>query len=343
MPDPQDLAQDVVLSLDDVQALALRVLTHHGLSDAHAQAIANVVTQGQRDECHSHGVYRLLVCVRSLRVGKVDPRAAPTLRRRSSSIVSVDAHRGFSLLAFETGLPVLVEMARRHGIAAMTINRCYHFSALWPEVEAIAAHGLAGLAMNPSHSWVAPEGGAKPVFGTNPLAFAWPRPGGLPFVFDFATSAIARGDIELHAKADKPIPPHWAIDANGEPTTDPKAALQGAMRTFGGHKGSALAAMVELLGGALIGDMTSLESMAFDDGVGATPCHGELVVAFDPKVFLGDDLDAGLARGERMLDAIVAQGARLPSQRRFDARARSVANGVRIPVRLHDEILALLD
>ncbi|KVE37610.1 Ldh family oxidoreductase [Burkholderia sp. BDU5] len=343
MPDPQDLAQDVVLSLDDVQALALRVLTHHGLSDEHAQAIANVVTQGQRDECHSHGVYRLLVCVRSLRVGKVDPRAVPTLRRRSSSIVSVDAHRGFSLLAFETGLPVLVEMARRHGIAAMTINRCYHFSALWPEVEAIAAHGLAGLAMNPSHSWVAPEGGAKPVFGTNPLAFAWPRPGGLPFVFDFATSAIARGDIELHAKADKPIPPHWAIDANGEPTTDPKAALQGAMRTFGGHKGSALAAMVELLGGALIGDMTSLESMAFDDGVGATPCHGELVVAFDPKVFLGDDFDAGLARGERMLDAIVAQGARLPSQRRFDARARSVANGVRIPVRLHDEILALLD
>ncbi|KVD68902.1 oxidoreductase [Burkholderia sp. ABCPW 14] len=343
MPDPQALAQDVVLSLDDVHALALRVLTHHGLSDAHAQAIANVVTQGQRDECHSHGVYRLLVCVRSLRVGKVDPRAAPTLRRRSSSIVSVDAHRGFSLLAFETGLPVLVEMARRHGIAAMTINRCYHFSALWPEVEAIAAHGLAGLAMNPSHSWVAPEGGAKPVFGTNPFAFAWPRPGGLPFVFDFATSAIARGDIELHAKADKPIPPHWAIDANGEPTTDPKAALQGAMRTFGGHKGSALAAMVELLGGALIGDMTSLESMAFDDGVGATPCHGELVVAFDPKVFLGDDLDAGLARGERMLDAIVAQGARLPSQRRFDARARSVANGVRIPARLHDEILALLD
>ncbi|AOJ08208.1 Ldh family oxidoreductase [Burkholderia mayonis] len=343
MPDPQDLAQDVVLSLDDVHALALRVLTHHGLSDAHAQAIANVVTQGQRDECHSHGVYRLLVCVRSLCLGKVDPQAVPTLRRRSSSIVSVDAHRGFSLLAFETGLPVLVEMARRHGIAAMTINRCYHFSALWPEVEAIAAHGLAGLAMNPSHSWVAPEGGAKPVFGTNPLAFAWPRPGGLPFVFDFATSAIARGDIELHAKADKPIPPHWAIDANGEPTTDPKAALQGAMRTFGGHKGSALAAMVELLGGALIGDMTSLESMAFDDGVGATPCHGELVVAFDPKVFLGDDLDAGLARGERMLDAIVAQGARLPSQRRFDARARSVANGVRIPVRLHDEILALLD
>lgn len=115
------------------------------------------------------------------------------------------------------------------------------------------------------------------------------------------------------------------------------------MRTFGGHKGSALAAMVELLGGALIGDMTSQESMDFDEGVGATPCHGELVIAFDPKVFLGDDLDAGLARGERMFGSIVAQGARLPSQRRFDARARSIANGVRIPKALYDEILTMLD
>lgn len=234
-------------------------------------------------------------------------------------------------------------MTKQHGIAAMVINRCYHFSALWPEVEAIAAEGLVGIAMNPSHSWVAPEGGKEPVFGTNPIAFAWPRPGGMPFVFDFATSAIARGDIELHAKQGKPIPPEWAIDAQGRPTTDPQAALQGAMRTFGGHKGSALAAMVELLGGALIGDLTSRESMDFDEGVGATPCHGELVIAFDPKVFLGDDLDAGLARGERMFDSIVAQGARLPSQRRFDARARSIANGVRIPRALYDEIVALLD
>lgn len=101
--------------------------------------------------------------------------------------------------------------------------------------------------------------------------------------------------------------------------------------------------MVELLGGALIGDLTSQESLAFDGGVGATPCHGELVVAFDPKVFLGDDLDAGLARGERLFDAITAQGARLPSQRRFDARARSIAHGVRIPRALYDEILALVE
>ena len=336
------MSEHVTLSLDQVHALSLQVLTRHGLSEAHAQAIAEVVTQGQRDECHSHGVYRLLGCVRSVREGKVDPQAEPSVRHISAGVLEVDAHYGYSLLSFKTGLPLLAEKARSQGIAAMVIKRCFHFSALWPEVEAVAATGLVGLAMNPSHSWVAPAGGKQPVFGTNPLAFAWPRPGGQPFVFDFATSAIARGDIELHARQGKPIPEHWAIDAQGQPTTDAKAALQGAMQTFGGHKGSALAAMIELLAGALIGDLTSAESMAFDEGVGAAPCHGELILAFDPKVFLGADYEQGLARAEGLFQAITGQGARLPSQRRFQARERSERHGVQIPQALYRDIQALL-
>jgi LDH2 family malate/lactate/ureidoglycolate dehydrogenase len=279
--------------------------------------------------------------VRSVRSGKVDPRAEPTLRDVSPGVLAVDAHYGFSLLAFETGLPRLAEKARTQGIAAMAINRCFHFSALWPEVEAIAAQGLVGLAMNPSHSWVAPAGGTRGVFGTNPIAFAWPRAQGHPFVFDFATSAIARGDIELHAREGKPIPPHWAIDRDGQPTTDARAALEGAMQTFGGHKGSALAAMVELLAGALIGDLTSMESQAFDEGAGASPCHGELVIAIDPQRFLGSDYAAGQARAERLFDAIVDQGARLPSQRRFEARERSERYGVRVPRALYDDVMGL--
>ncbi|MDD1020097.1 Ldh family oxidoreductase [Pseudomonas sp. TNT2022 ID1048] len=336
------MSEYITLSLDEVRSLSFQVLSRHGLSDAHSRAIAEVITQGQRDECHSHGVYRLLGCVRSVREGKIDPRAEPSLRHVSPGVLEVDAHYGYSLLGFHTGLPVLAEKARSQGVAAMVIKRCFHFSALWPEVEAIAATGLVGLAMNPSHSWVAPAGGRHPVFGTNPLAFAWPRPGGDPFVFDFATSAIARGDIELHARQGKPIPSHWAIDADGEPTTDAQAALRGAMQTFGGHKGSALAAMIELLAGALIGDLTSVESMAFDEGVGATPCHGELVLAFDPQVFLGQGYQAGLERAEALFAGIARDGARLPSQRRFEARARSLEHGVQIPRELLEEIRRLL-
>ncbi|WP_271410332.1 Ldh family oxidoreductase [Pseudomonas sp. Q1-7] len=330
------------LGLDQVHALAMRALTHNGMGEDHARAIAETITQGQRDECHSHGLYRVLVCVHSLRSGKVDPLAQPTLSQPAPAIVSVDAHQAYSLLAFQKGLPKLVEQARELGVAALVIRNCFHFSALWPEVEAIAAQGLVGIAMTPSHAWVAPEGGRKGVFGTNPLAFAWPRQGRLPFVFDFATSAIARGDIELHARQGKPIPLGWGLDADGLPTTDARAVLEGAMQTFGGHKGSALAAMIELLAGALIGDLTSAESLAFDAGAGATPRHGELLLAFDPARFLGDAWEEGQRRAEKMFAAITDQGARLPSERRFTARQRSEREGVWVERALLDDIQRLM-
>jgi LDH2 family malate/lactate/ureidoglycolate dehydrogenase len=336
------MSEEVTLPLDEVRRISIDVLKAGGLSDDHAHAIAGVVYAGQRDECHSHGMYRLLGCVRSVKEGKVNPNSVPDVVDHAPAVVRVDAHFGFSPLAFERGKPLLVEKARRTGLAAMAINNCYHFSALWPEVEAISADGLVALAMTPSHSWVAPAGGTKPVFGTNPIAFAWPRPNGSPFVFDFATSAIARGEIELHRRAGKPIPTGWAVDRAGNPTNDPAAALAGAMLTFGGHKGSALSAMIELMAGPLIGDMTSAESMAFDEGVGAAPCHGELILAFDPKVFLGADVAQHVARAETMFESIVGQGARLPSQRRCEARERSMVHGVRIPKALYDDLQALL-
>jgi delta1-piperideine-2-carboxylate reductase len=244
--------------------------------------------------------------------------------------------------AFERGLPLLVKAARTHGLAALAINRCFHFSALWPEVEAITAHGLAALAMTPSHAWVAPSGGRSPVFGTNPIAFGWPRPGPYPFVFDLATSAIARGDLELHRRAGTPLPAGAGVDAQGRPSTDPQAVVQGAMLAFGGHKGSALSAMVELMAGALIGDWGSRESLDFDAGAGATPCHGELILAFDPSRMSGGDPAAHQAQAEHLFAAITGQGARLPSQRRFEARERSLREGVRVPRPLYEEVCALV-
>ncbi len=334
--------QDVILSLEEVEDLAFRVLTANGMAADHARAIARVITAGQRDECQSHGIYRLLVCVRSLREGRVVGDAKPVVTDVSPALVRVDAGFGFSQLAFDMGSKVLIEKAKNVGIAAMAIRNCFHFSALWGEVEALAAAGLAALAMTPSHSWVAPAGGSKPLFGTNPLAFAWPRPGPFPYVFDFATSEIARGDIELHRRTGKAIPLGWAIDETGAATTDPEAAMRGAMLAFGGHKGSALSTMVEVLGGALIGDLTSVESQRFDGGVGATPCHGELVMAFDPTIFAGADAAAGEKMAEALFGAIVAQGARLPSARRFEARSRSLAHGVKVPAALYEDIQRLI-
>ncbi|WP_266065101.1 Ldh family oxidoreductase [Brucella intermedia] len=331
----------VTISIDEATKLSLDILRSTGLSEPQCEAVTNVIIQAQQDECHSHGLYRLLGCVHSVRTGRVNKMATPKVMDLAPSIVRVDADHGFSSYAYHCGIELTLEKARVQGIAALAINHCYHFSALWPEIEPLARRGFAALALTPSHNWVAPAGGTAPVFGTNPVAFAWPRPGNNPFVFDFATSATARGEIELHMRAGTEIGPGLAIDAAGRPTTDPVEALKGAMLTFGGHKGSALSAMVELLGGVLIGDMLSLESKAFDAGIGAAPLHGELIVVFDPEAFLGSALLNNLQKAEMLFDAIVGQGARLPSQRRFEARRNSQENGLRIPQELYRDLIML--
>ena len=188
----------------------------------------------------------------------------------------------------------------------------------------------------------APAGGSRPLLGTNPLAFGWPRPNGQPpFIFDFATSAIARGDIELHHRENKPIPEGWGIDRLGQHSQNPADVLDGALLTFGGHKGSALSIMIELIAGPLIGDLTSAESLAYDDGAGASPYHGELILAMDPERFLGSSIEDYMARAENLFSSIIAQGARLPSQRRYTARQRTQKEGISIPESLYQELSRL--
>lgn len=330
------------LALQETKSLSLSVLDRAGYGSAHAQSIAAMLYTCQLDDCQSHGLFRLLMCAQTMQAGKIDGHVAPVIETGDNAIVRADARGGMSLLAFEQALPSLIEKTRKNGIAALAVNNCFHFSALWPEVEALSSQGLAAMAMVPSHSWVAPAGGTRGSLGTNPLAFSWPRRGRDPFTFDFATSGFARGEIELYKRAGKPLPEGVAIDKAGNPTTDPQAALDGAMLTFGGYKGSALSIMIELLAGPLIDDLTSLESMEFAAGTGGAPYHGEILLAFDPAHFSGGRVAENDARAERLFADIVDQGARLPSQRRFAARARNLARGyVEIPQALYEDLQAM--
>lgn len=338
------MSETVKLTVDEIQDLSLTILTKSGFGQDHAKTIADLLTTCQVDDCQSHGLFRLFMCAQTMRTGKVDGHATPIVAPTDDAVVRVDAQGGMSLLAFDLALPLLIEKSRSYGIAAMAINRCFHFSALWPEVERLSAAGLAAMAMVPSHAWVAPAGGTRGSLGTNPLAFSWPRQGKDPFTFDFATSAFARGEIELYRRAGKPLPDGIAIDKNGNPTTDPNAAMEGAMLTFGSYKGSALSIMIELLAGPLIDDLTSLESLEFDGGTAGAPYHGEIILAFDPARFSGGQVAENNARAERLFSDITDQGARLPSQRRFAARAHNTARGyVEIAKSLHDDLLALKD
>ncbi|KQM23890.1 oxidoreductase [Sphingomonas sp. Leaf11] len=328
----------VHMTLDAVRAYARATLTRVGLAPAHVAAVAETIVAGERDGCGAHGLYRLLVAAHSVACRVVVPDAVPVLERRAGGVVRVDGRGGFAQLAFDTGRDALVDAARANGIAALAITNVVHFAALWPEVEALVDRGLVALAVTANHAWVAPAGGTQPVFGTNPIAFGWPRAGGVPFVFDFATSAVARGEIELHRRAGTAVPADWGHAPDGSDTTDPAAVLAGAMRTFGGHKGSALALMVELLAGPLIGDLTSAESIAWDAGRKGSPLGGELVIALDPAGFLGDAAAEQMARAERVFAAIEGQGARVSGARRHALRPVSERDGVWVSRALLDDI-----
>ncbi|CBG91524.1 Ldh family oxidoreductase [Citrobacter rodentium] len=334
--------ETVTLALSEAYALSRELLCRNGFSAEHADAIARNVTAGERDGCASHGLWRLLGIVDTLRKGKVSADARPAITDQAPAIVKADAGGAFSMLACEQALPLLICKAKTCGIAALAINRCVHFSALFADIEPLTDAGLVGYACTPGHAWVAPAGGTRPLFGTNPIAFGWPRKGKPPYLFDMATSAAARGEIQLHLRAGKPIPEGWGIDSEGQPSTDPQAVLDGAMLPFGGYKGSAFAAMVELLAGPLIGDMTSAESLARDEGAGGLPYGGELILALDPARFLGEEADRHLDRAETLFASMQAQGARLPGERRFQAREKSQNAGVTIDRKLFDDISALM-
>jgi len=336
------MSDKTTLSLAEVHELSKAILIDNGFSKDHATSITEVMAACQRDDCHSHGLFRLLMCTQSMKFGRISGSAKPTIVDAAPSVVKANANGAISLLALDAALPLLIEKAKKNGIAALAINRCFHFSALWPEVEKLSAVGLAGLAMVPSHAWVAPAGGKRGTLGTNPIAFSWPRLGKHPFTFDFATSQFARGEIELYRRAGKPLPEGVAIDKEGNPTTDANAAMDGAMLTFGDYKGSALSIMIELLAGPLIDDLTSKESMEAANGQPEAPYHGEIIIAFDPNLLSGGNAVTNNDRAERLFADIIEQGARLPSQRRYQARERNLArDAVEIPTSLYNDLLKL--
>ncbi len=326
----------VKLTLQEVHEIATENLLRSGASADQARAVADIVTAAERDECKSHGLFRIPGFCASLKSGKVTGDAVPVVKELAPAVVHVDADNGFAPLALEVGSVPLIEKTRAQGIAALAVTNSYHFSALWPEVERLTNEGLVAFAFVSAKSFVAPAGGTKPLFGTNPMAFGWPRSILPAVIFDQASSASARGEIQIHERDGQSIPDGWAIDESGNPTNNPTQALAGAQLPFGGYKGSAIAMMVELLAGALIGDVFSYEASKNDLPDGGPSSGGEFMIAIDPAR-CGNS--GSLAHAESLFEQILLQeGTRLPSERRYRARQHTAEAGVEIVPSLYAEL-----
>lgn len=319
----------VRVPLAQLQERLQQIFQRHGCSDAVAAVLAANCASAQRDGAHSHGVFRIPGYVSTLASGWVDGAAVPEVTDVAPGFVRVDARGGFAQPALAAARTLLVEKVRQAGIAVLAIHNSHHFAALWPDVEPFAEEGLVALSVVNSMTCVVPHGARKPLFGTNPIAFAAPCQGLAPIVFDMATSAMAHGDLQIAARQGEQLPPGVGVDAEGEPTTDPKAILEGgALLPFGGHKGSALSMMVELLAAALTGGHFSWEFDWSQHPGAKTPWTGQLIIVIDPsKAEGGRFAERSRALVEQMHTAGLS---RLPGERRFRERAVSQREGVAV-------------
>ena len=247
----------------------------------------------------------------------------------ASGFVRVDAANGFAQPALAAARALLVEKARSAGIAVLAIRNSHHFAALWPDVEPFAYEGLVALSVVNSMTCVVPHGADRPLFGTNPIAFAAPRADGEPIVFDLATSAIAHGDVQIAAQKGERLPAGMGVDSLGQPTEDPKAILEGgALLPFGGHKGSALSMMVELLAAALTGGNFSFEFDWKNHPGAKTPWTGQLLIVIDPSKAAGQNFAERSQELVRQMHSVGLK--RLPGDRRHHQRAQSNAQGIQL-------------
>jgi (2R)-3-sulfolactate dehydrogenase (NADP+) len=320
-----------------VSAALQRAGANREMADVTARALVNAEAQG----LGSHGLSRVAQYSTHLRNGRVDGQAVAKVVRRKGGAVLVSAGEGLAFPACELAVREAIAAAREQGVAFAGVTASHHAGVIVDHLRPVAAAGLVGLGFANSPAAMPAAGGKHAIFGTNPVAAVFPRrvnpnaPAGTcdPLLIDLSLSEVARGKVMVAAKKGEPIPPGWALDAQGQPTTDAQAALAGSMLPIGAvssPKGAMLALVVELLVTTLIGAQFGFEASSFFEDVGNRPRIGQAFIVIDPGALAGSD--AYLDRIEVLVAEMLRDdGVRLPGARREALRRRAEAEGLEVP------------
>jgi (2R)-3-sulfolactate dehydrogenase (NADP+) len=321
------------------EELVVSALMRAKTDPENAKSVARALVAAESEGLKGHGLSRVPTYAAQAKIGKVDGFAKPLLEWKKNAAAVIDAANGFAFPAVDLAVKELPPAAKKNGIAAVGIRRSHHCGAAGHPVEKVAEAGLMALMFANTPGAIAPWGGSKAVFGTNPIAFSCPLPGKPPVVVDLSLSKVARGNILAAKQKNEKIPEGWALDANGKPTTDPNAALSGTMLPLGDAKGTALALMVELLAAGLTNANYAADASSFLDAKGSPPGTGQLLIAFDPSAFGGEGT---LAHFAALAASIESQsGARLPGARRLALREKAKRDGITVGDALLAEIKTL--
>jgi (2R)-3-sulfolactate dehydrogenase (NADP+) len=320
------------LSIPEATELARKALERAGASPAMASSTARALVLADMQGIASHGLSRVMQYATHLRNGRADGQAAAAVAQQKGAALLVDARQGLAFPACDLAVATAIDIAKEFGLCFAGVTNSHHCGVLANHLRPVAAAGMVGLAFANSPAAMAAAGGRHPVFGTNPIAAVFPRKNGDPLVIDLSLSEVARGKLMLAAQQNRPIPPGWALDADGQPTTDAQAGLAGSMLPVGAAsspKGAMLALVVELLVTALIGAQFGFEASSFFVDEGNSPRIGQAFLVIDPGALAGSA--AYFDRLEILItEMLVDEGVRLAGARRLALERKAQYSGVAI-------------
>lgn len=331
-----------------VRQVVAEVLAALGVPTADAAAVAEVLVEADLTGVDSHGVHLLLMYASRLRAEQIVPDATITVLDDSGSTVWLDAGLGIGQVAGLRATDLLVERARTHGIASVSVREATHLGAIGVYTRRVAEQGIVCLCVQNGPTVVPPYGGVTPMFSTNPISYAIPTDRHPTIVYDIATTAVAGNRLLLaKRRGDATIPDGWACDEQGRPTTDTQAASVWNLQWFGGHKGYGLGLFVEILAGVLAGSSYGRTEHSASDVHGRERvAKGFTFIGLDPDRFVG--LDEMRRRTDELIDDICgsdrAAGVErivVPGMFEAERRAERLRDGIPLSAHLIDEIDAL--
>ena len=329
------------VSIERLTEIAVAALMRAGASSAMAESTAAALVTAEAQGLASHGLSRVAQYAGHLRHGRVLGTAEPCIMHAKAATCLVDAGEGLAFPACALAVKEAIARARESGAAFSGVTRSHHFGVAAYHLQPVAAAGMVGLAFGNSPAAMPAWGGRRALFGTNPIAAVFPRRDQPPLTIDLSLSEVARGKLMVAAKAGKAIPAGWALDKDGNPTTDPQAGLAGMMLPAGGVKGAMLALVVELLCCALTGAAFGFEADSFFAESGNRPNLGQAFLVVDPGALAGNDVFA--ERIETLVAAMLMDPeVRLPGYRRFELERRAQTEGIEVSAALLDELQTLL-
>jgi LDH2 family malate/lactate/ureidoglycolate dehydrogenase len=322
----------MMIPAEKLRMLSERLLERIGTPRYDAETIADVLVTANLRGIDSHGVGLLPIYARRVFSGLIEPKAQPQVVRQTSSTAIVDGRNGFGQVAALKGMKIAIEKASSCNVSIVTIRNTNHFGIAGYYGMLAVKQDMIGLVMCNTHALMPPEGGAKPIIGTNPLCVAIPAGKYYPIVLDIATSAVARGKIRLALRKCENIPEGWALDKLGKPTTDPAAALDGLLLPMAGHKGYGLSLAIDILSGILSGAASGPEVKSPFDFSGL--CNmGNFLMAINIDAFI--PIETFKARIDKLIEAIKnsprASGVRdifLPGEIEFREEERRSKQGI---------------